>query len=185
MPEDPGSNVDLIEETTFQAADGTEISENSPFWRKRIPAFEDMSLQAVNAVFDVIGLPENRPEISIVLADNQTVQELNRDYRNMDKPTNVLSFPLGGDDNMPAIPGTMMLGDVILAFETVSAEAISQDKSIENHTSHLIVHGVLHLLGHDHEDDAQADAMETLEKKILATLGIDDPYVMPDEGNAA
>jgi probable rRNA maturation factor len=99
---------------------------------------------------------------------------LNRDWRGKDKPTNVLSFPA-----MPVTPGGAvppMLGDIALAFETVAAEAALEGKSFDHHLVHLIVHGLLHLLGHDHEDDVQAEAMEALERAALARLAIPDPY---------
>ena len=110
---------------------------------------------------------EGPAEISIVLADNERIQALNGAYRGKDKPTNVLSFPQDG-------PG--MLGDVILAYETIEREAAEQDKSFEDHTAHMLVHGILHLLGHDHEQDDEAEKMEKIEIKILDTLGIKNPY---------
>ena len=127
-------------------------------------------------------------EITIVLADDTTVQQLNRDYRGKDKPTNVLSFALteGNDaqniaphhfpDDDPDSAGPVVLGDVILALETVQREASEQQKSLADHTQHLIVHGVLHLLGWDHIDDNEATAMEARETSILAQMGIGDPY---------
>jgi probable rRNA maturation factor len=111
-------------------------------------------------------------EISIVLADNAFIQSLNRTYRGKDKPTNVLSFPQdpGSDDKVTN------LGDVVLAYETVKKEAISQKKSFENHVTHLLVHGILHLLAYDHENDAEAEEMESLEIRVLESLGIKNPY---------
>lgn len=120
-------------------------------------------------------------EISIKFAKDGEVQALNRDYRDKDKPTNVLSFPmvqpdmLGGLDNSD--DGEVLLGDIILAHETCAAEAASKQLAIESHATHLIVHGTLHLLGYDHElGEAEADAMEALEREALASLGIADPY---------
>lgn len=111
-------------------------------------------------------------EISIVLADDPFVQDLNRTWRGKNKPTNVLSFPQDPD------PGTeeVNLGDVILAYQTVKKEAQSQGKSFMDHTSHLLVHGILHLLGHDHENDDEAEEMESLEIQILEKLGVKNPY---------
>jgi probable rRNA maturation factor len=182
MPEDPASEANIPE---YNAADGLALSEPCPLWRSALSDVEEISRQSIEAVFDVIERPAVPPEISIVFADNQTVQDLNRDYRDQDKPTNVLSFALAEDDDTPEVPGVLLLGDVILAFETVEAEARAQTKSLASHTSHLIVHGLLHLLGYDHEEDAQANEMESLEKEILGNLGIDDPYQLPDERGAA
>jgi len=184
MPEDPGLSVNNPQPICNEAADGLALSELSQAWRREIPAIEKLCRSAVNAVFDTTGLLDQTPEISIALADNDAVHALNRDYRGMDKPTNVLSFP-SGEDAVPPEADMIMLGDIILAFETVREEAADQNKPIKNHTSHLVVHGVLHLLGYDHEDDNQAEEMEMLERQILAKLGVDDPYRLPDQGDAA
>lgn len=109
--------------------------------------------------------------ITIVLGNDAEIRELNHQYRSKDKPTNVLSFPNGGEED-----GVLMLGDIILAYETITREAVEQKKTFEHHTAHLVVHGVLHLLGHDHEDDSEAEAMETQEIRILARMAIDNPY---------
>lgn len=116
-------------------------------------------------------------ELSLVLANDDLVQVLNREYRDMDKPTNVLSFATldDGDDPFPA-EGILNLGDVILSFETIIREAREQSKTQIEHIQHLTVHGVLHLLGYDHEDDDQANDMETLEIRILEKLGVQNPY---------
>jgi probable rRNA maturation factor len=107
-------------------------------------------------------------EISVVLADDAFVKELNKQYRGKDKPTNVLSFPsdLAGE-----------LGDIVFAFETIEKEAKEQQKTFRNHTAHLLVHGFLHLLGHDHMDEKEARIMENKEIKILKKLGINNPYL--------
>lgn len=118
-----------------------------------------------------------RMELAVVLADDARVQTLNRDYRGQDKPTNVLSFAALDDEEAPSPPdGPIALGDVILAYETAAAEAAREGKTLVQHLSHLVVHGVLHLLGHDHEDDGEAEEMEGLEVAVLAALGIPDPY---------
>lgn len=106
-------------------------------------------------------------EVALALGDDAFVRSLNVQFRGKDKATNVLSFPAGE-------PG--FLGDVALARETVAREAAEQGKSQRDHARHLLVHGILHLLGYDHETDEQAIAMETLERRILARLGIADPY---------
>lgn len=107
--------------------------------------------------------------LTVVLSDDAQVQSLNRDYRAKDKPTNVLSFPDGEHGH---------LGDIILAYETVAREAVEQGKDFNNHMAHLVVHGVLHLLGYDHElGEDEAEDMEAREIAILHRLGIENPYV--------
>lgn len=135
--------------------------------------------RAAAAAFEAAA-PESllgRPvEVSLAFGDDAHIQNLNRDYRGFDKPTNVLSFAaFDGGDPLPA-GHPVLLGDVILARETVRQEAALQHKEVSAHVSHLVVHGVLHLLGFDHETDEEADDMEGLEVAILATLGIDNPY---------
>lgn len=119
-------------------------------------------------------------ELSIVLADNAFVQNLNHIYRGKDKPTNVLSFPQNTPESFEKGEHAPILGDVILAFETVKSESISQNKKMKDHTAHLLVHGILHLLGFDHETADEAQRMETLEIKILDSLSIKNPYEVLD-----
>lgn len=131
----------------------------------------------------VVAGPGEEAEVCVVLADDPFVKELNRTWRGKDKPTNVLSFPIGA---MPAAAGpepvrTPLLGDIVLALETIAREAGEQGKSFPDHLAHLVVHGVLHLLGYDHEDNADADEMEALERDILEDLDIADPYAVPGE----
>ena len=121
-----------------------------------------------------------RWELGILLADDATVQRLNREYRRVDKPTNVLSFSGVWARAAGAAGAPLALGDVVLARETVAAEALAQAKLVADHVSHLVVHGVLHLLGYDHQSAGEAGAMERLEVGVLAMLGIDDPYA--DDG---
>ena len=111
-------------------------------------------------------------EVSVVLADDATVQALNRDWRGKDYPTNVLSFPAPST----SAAGPRPLGDVALAFETLVREAEEQGKSLKDHVAHLTIHGVLHLLGYDHECDSDAAVMEALEVEALARVGVADPY---------
>lgn len=113
-------------------------------------------------------------ELSIMLSDDATVQSLNREWRNIDKPTNVLSFP-SGEFALGSVD-IAILGDIVVSMETVAREAELESKAFEDHFTHLIVHGYLHLFGYDHETEMQARSMESMEVKILATLGIDDPY---------
>jgi probable rRNA maturation factor len=114
-------------------------------------------------------------ELAVVLTDDAAVRVLNRRWRGVDKPTNVLSFPASG--RTPTL-----LGDIVIAFETTAREAEVENKPFAHHLAHLAVHGYLHLLGYDHESDDTADAMERLERSILARLEVPDPYVTPDAG---
>jgi probable rRNA maturation factor len=111
-------------------------------------------------------------ELSIVLMDDTEQQVLNKQWRNIDKPTNVLSFP----QIEPFSPVLGLLGDITLARETLEREAAEQGVSFTDHFTHLVVHGFLHILGYDHIEESEALVMEGLETQILATLGIDDPY---------
>jgi probable rRNA maturation factor len=130
---------------------------------------EALCVAAVKAAFT--GKPCT---VDILLTSDAEIQKLNKQFRNKDKPTNVLSFPAS---LMPVPPGEMAhLGDIVLAYETVVREAEADNKSLAHHVTHLIVHGTLHLLGHDHETDAEAERMEARERDILARLGIQDPY---------
>ena len=112
-------------------------------------------------------------DVVVLLTDNAAVHDLNARFRDRDQPTNVLSFPAA---DMP-IPGQAPhLGDLVLAFGVCAAEAGAQGKTLSDHLTHLTVHGVLHLLGRDHVDDAEAEAMEAEERTLLASLGVADPY---------
>ena len=113
-------------------------------------------------------------ELSIVFSDDAHIQTLNAEWRAKDKPTNVLSFPAFSFPKGGPLPP--MLGDIVLASETVAREATLEDKPLENHIIHLVIHGLLHLLGHDHETDAEAEEMEAIERAALARLAIPDPY---------
>lgn len=117
---------------------------------------------------------------SLLFTSDTEVHALNREWRERDKPTNVLSFPMLAREELAEAAGDgppVMLGDIALAYETCAREAAEKGVSLEAHATHLIVHGLLHLAGHDHVDsDAQAEAMEALETAILAKLGIADPY---------
>ena len=110
-------------------------------------------------------------ELCIVFCDDAEIRGLNATWRGQDKPTNVLSFPTPG-----ALATKPLLGDIVIAFETVAREAREQDKSLADHASHMIIHGFLHLIGYDHETPAEAEAMEALERRVAETLGIRDPY---------
>ena len=128
------------------------------------------------------GLADAAPlvEVAVRLTDDTEVHALNRDFRGKDKPTNVLSFPQVQADLLDTLSnsddGEILLGDIVLARETCAREAAEKGISIADHATHLIVHGTLHLVGYDHMDDASAQAMEALEVKALASLGIANPY---------
>lgn len=131
--------------------------------------------QATGAAFAEIGaIWSGSSELSIVFSDDAAIRELNSGWRGKDKPTNVLSFPAFPVSGGGALPP--MLGDIVLAAETVSREAELEEKPIGHHLSHLIIHGLLHLLGYDHETDAEAENMEAVERAALARLAIPDPY---------
>ena len=141
----------------------------------------DLAEAAMEAAQDVEPLLANpRLSASLLFTVDEEVQALNRDWRAKDKPTNVLSFPMLTRDELAAMTadgGPELLGDIALAHETCAREAAEKGVSLEAHAAHLIVHGLLHLAGHDHVDsDEQAVAMEALEIKALAQMGIADPY---------
>lgn len=123
-------------------------------------------------------------EVSVRLTSDAEVQTLNRQYRDKDAPTNVLSFPMVQPDLLASLAnsddGEILLGDIVLARETCAREAGLRGVALEAHASHLIVHGTLHLLGYDHVDEAQGDEMEALERDILASLQLHDPYPIED-----
>ena len=111
-------------------------------------------------------------EVLLRLVDVDEIQQLNRDYRGKDQPTNVLSFP----SDLPPEIEEAILGDVVICLEVVRKEALEQDKSFEDHLLHMAIHGTLHLLGYDHMEEDEAETMESLEIKLLADLGVDNPY---------
>ena len=122
--------------------------------------------------------PDLRPgaELSVVLGDDAQVRSLNLAWRGKDAPTNVLSFP-GADEHAP--PYGPLLGDIVLAYETVAREAMTLEICFSDHLTHLVVHGFLHLFGYDHQMEMEAEDMEATERRILAGLGIADPYAEP------
>jgi len=145
-----------------------EVAVDDPDWLKLEPGAEQLTATAAAAVLE--RLPRGQAaSLVVLLSSDEQVQDLNARFRGKDAPTNVLSFPAhttaGGH-----------LGDVILALGVCQREAREQRKSLAHHLQHLTAHGVLHLLGYDHEMDAEADSMEALERAILAELGVPDPY---------
>lgn len=135
-------------------------------------------LRAVGAVAREIG--NERLIASLLLTSDEEIRSLNRDWRDKDRPTNVLSFPMLERDEICALPSSgapVMLGDIVLAHETCAREAAEKDIPLRDHAAHLLVHGLLHLAGYDHETSPEeAEKMEQLEIKVLALMGIANPY---------
>jgi probable rRNA maturation factor len=144
-------------------------------WTQAEPEVEALVWRAAQAVLDAHEDIEGQG-IVILLADDDSVQALNRDFRQKDYATNVLSFPSAQD---PVGNPEGQIGDIALAFGVCQREAAEQGKPLAHHLQHLVAHGVLHLLGYDHQDDAEAEAMEAFEREILAGLDIPDPYAEP------
>ena len=121
-------------------------------------------------------------ELAIVLTDDSAIRALNRDWRGKDQPTNVLSFPApAAARTLPGQPGEVrLIGDIVIAYETVEREARAEQRPFRHHLAHLAVHGFLHLVGHDHVVEAEADAMEALEIAVLARLDVPNPYLLRD-----
>ena len=141
-----------------------EVEIEDAAWTSALP---DAAAVAERAATAALGTVEG--DVVVLLTDDAAVQDLNARFRDRDRPTNVLSFP-AADSAAPH------LGDLVLAFGVCAAEAAAQGKPLADHLSHLTVHGVLHLLGRDHVDEAEADEMEAEERSILASLGVADPY---------
>lgn len=172
-----------------------DITHSCPRWDAALGDAAGLCRRAVFAALDAVadkapnefpgGLSDaaGRPvEISIVLADDATIAGLNLQFRDREGATNVLSFPALPSENEPHYSAgpdgpPVLLGDVVLAFETIAAEAEDQGKQLGDHFTHLVIHGILHLLGYDHLDEAEAQTMEQLEIRVLGALGVPDPYV--------
>jgi probable rRNA maturation factor len=154
----------------------TEVLVVAECWQTE-PDAEAVIHRAIEAAAEFADADVGDAELAVMLTDDAGIRTLNGNWRGIDKPTNVLSFPAlqptgsGGADDVPR-----MLGDIAIAYETTRKEADDEHKPFDHHLSHLAVHGFLHLIGHDHENDDDAEAMESLEREILAQLGIPDPY---------
>jgi len=135
---------------------------------ENLPSLEQLQLWTETALSTI----ENNPELTIRIVESEESQQLNNQYRQKDKPTNVLSFPF----EVPEGIDINLLGDLIICNDILIEEADAQNKAIYNHWAHLVIHGCLHLLGYDHIDDAEAVEMESIEINLLSTLGIDNPY---------
>ena len=148
-----------------------DISVPSPLWRG-LPRARPIARETIVAAASESKGPGEGGDVSLCLADDAALRALNLSWRGIDKPTNVLSFPAA-----PRRPGEApTLGDITLAYETLAREAEDLGVSLADHYRHLLVHGFLHLIGYDHETDAEAERMEALETRILTRLGVADPY---------
>jgi probable rRNA maturation factor len=155
-----------------------EIEVEADAWLRDLPDAENRVRAAAEAALRGATVAvDPAPEVSVLLTDDAEVRVLNADYRGKDKPTNVLSFPA------PEF-ARPHLGDIALAYETCAREAAEQGKPLAAHLAHLVAHGVLHLVGWDHQTEVEAEAMEDLERTILAELGLPDPYAARDEKDA-
>jgi probable rRNA maturation factor len=140
-----------------------------------LPDCADVVQRAIMAAASHLAWQRNRTEVIVLLCDDGVIAGLNAQWRGISRPTNVLSFPpapwtqIAPDREIP-------LGDIAIAYETVAREAAAHSKTVLDHCSHLVVHGFLHLLGYDHQTDADAERLERLERDILARIGIADPY---------
>lgn len=139
-------------------------------WNSVAPDLTEQVKRAARLAFEPVAAAGSGSEIAVLLSDDERLRTLNREHRGKDKPTNVLSFA--------AAPGTGHLGDIAIAYGVAKREADAAGKPLLDHLLHLTVHGVLHLLGYDHEKPAEADRMEALETAILAEMGISDPYIV-------
>lgn len=151
-----------------------ELTSEAPAWGDEAP-WQKLVEQCCADVMAHLGMADVDSELSVLLTDDAHIQNINAQWRSQDKPTNVLSFP-----PVQLSPGdrpTMMMGDIVLAHETIKTEAALAAKAFDVHFTHLVIHGLLHLLGYDHVLDNDAETMENLEKDILAAKGIADPYL--------
>jgi probable rRNA maturation factor len=158
----------------------TEVLVVADCWQTE-PDAEAVIHRAVATAAEIVNAGPGEAELAVMLTDDAGIRTLNSNWRGIDKPTNVLSFPAlpptgpGGPEDAPR-----MLGDIAIAYETTRKEADDEQKPFDHHLSHLAIHGFLHLIGYDHEKDEDAEAMEALEQEILAQLGIPDPYTDRD-----
>lgn len=151
-----------------------EVVRRAPDWNRHVD--DEQLSAAARAAFESEGSEQEACEVSLLLSDDAEVRALNATWRKKDQATNVLSFPL---DIAAHDHGPRHLGDIVMAYETVRREAEEKHIPMQHHATHLVVHGLLHLLGHDHEDRKDAEKMEALEAEILAGLGLPDPYCEP------
>jgi probable rRNA maturation factor len=160
----------------YSTSPATEVLIVAECWRAESDA-EAVIHRAIETAAEMVDTETGDAELAIMLTDDAGIRTLNNNWRGIDKPTNVLSFPaLQPTANSMPDDAPRMLGDIAIAYETMRREADDEQKPFDHHLSHLAIHGFLHLIGYDHENDADAEDMEGLERKILAQLGIPDPY---------
>ncbi len=145
-------------------------------WKDKDSEVEAFVTDVIKQTFNCLERPISHMEISVVLADNAFLQELNFEYRGKDAPTNVLSFPATNIEDLDEPAAFLCLGDIVIAHETIKKEAVEQNKSFKDHFTHMLVHGCLHLLHYDHIDEKDAQEMESLEINILENMNIKNPY---------
>lgn len=154
----------------------TEVLVVADSWQNE-PDAEAVIQRAVAKAAEAVEADVAEAELAVMLTDDAGIRTLNSNWRGIDKPTNVLSFPaLQSEGARKPGDAPRMLGDIAIAYETTKREAEAEGKPFDHHLSHLAVHGFLHLVGYDHENDADAEAMESLETEILQRLGVPDPY---------
>ena len=159
----------------MSAFPATEVLVTAECWQTE-PDAEAVIHRAIEAAAEITDADVADAELAVMLTDDTGIRTLNNNWRSIDKPTNVLSFPaLQPTGNEPG-DAPRMLGDIAIAYETTRREADEEQKPFDHHLSHLAVHGFLHLIGYDHENDDDAEDMEALEREILSQLGIPDPY---------
>jgi probable rRNA maturation factor len=164
----------------LRAPPQTEVLIVAECWRAEADA-ETVVHRAIEAAAAMVDADTADAEVAVMLTDDEGIRTLNRNWRGVDKPTNVLSFPALQPTGARSSDGApRMLGDIAIAWETTRREADDEQKPFDHHLSHLAVHGFLHLVGYDHENDIEAETMENLEREILGLLGIPDPYADQD-----
>jgi probable rRNA maturation factor len=172
-----------------ETAPAIDVLIESPLW-DALPDAEGIVRRAIAFAADEDVMMQHRGgELSVLLCDDAAIADLNARWRGQSRPTNVLSFPVpppvpvprGASDGAPLMTPLMPpIGDIAIAYETVAREAVEQGKAVADHLAHLAVHGFLHLLGYDHNVEAEAERMERLERDILGRIGVADPYASRD-----
>ena len=154
-----------------------EVVVRSALWKRRRTAQSVVKKAVLAAAKAASTAPA---ELAIVLSNDSTIQALNRDWRGKNAPTNVLSFPAAPDLSVRSRGKSRQpspyIGDIVIAYQTTVREAVAEGKPFDHHLAHLAIHGFLHLLGYDHENDSDAKKMESLERRILGRLAVPDPY---------
>jgi probable rRNA maturation factor len=154
------------------------IQIQSPLWKAE-PAAEQTVRDAIAVAAATLSTADN--EVSILLTDDKAIRLLNHEWRGIDKPTNVLSFPAAATKASGRMP---LFGDIVIAYETLKRECDDEGRNFLHHLAHLTVHGFLHLIGYDHQIDTQAEAMEGLERKVMSRMQMPDPYRVRDRGDS-